>query len=279
MAETLLPISSPLNIRELVCYYHTIQPKCKYKEICSIITTHHSKHVTMSTVKRIYREEGLNRKRNVGNADLKEMAQVGYRQLTECMCLKYGINISKGDVRKTLREVDPDGVDAGKRSVIRRRVYQSHGPGHVYHIDGNDKLKRWGFCIHECVDGFSRKLLWLSVSSSNNNPLIIANFYLQCMKRYKRAPRLLRMDKGRENIYCKDLQVFFTGKDDSFLYAASTRNQCIEAYWSRLKKFRLNWWIDFFTEMVNQSLFCPQLITHEDRPGSKSRAIARVQLA
>ena len=30
-----------------------------------------------------------------------------------------------------------------------------------------------------------------------------------------------------------------------FLYAASTRNQRIEAFWSRIKKFNLSWWIDF----------------------------------
>ena len=69
---------------------------------------------------------------------------------------------------------------------------------------------------------------------------------------------------GTENIYCEDLQVFLTGKDDSFLYAASTRNQRIEAYWSRLKKFRLQWWIQFFTNMVNQGIYRPHLETHQE---------------
>ena len=69
------------------------------------------------------------------------------------------------------------------------------------------------------------------------------------------------MDKGTENIY---LQVFFTGDEDSYIYACSTRNQRIEAYWSRLKKFRLNWWINFFSNMVENGLFRPQMSTHQE---------------
>ena len=43
------------------------------------------------------------------------------------------------------------------------------------HIDNNDQLKRFGFPIHRCIDGFSRKFMWLVVSTSNNDPLVIAN--------------------------------------------------------------------------------------------------------
>ena len=32
------------------------------------------------------------------------------------------------------------------------------------HIEGSEKLKRFGFPIHGCIDGFSRKLVCLVVS-------------------------------------------------------------------------------------------------------------------
>ena len=67
------------------------------------------------------------------------------------------------------------------------------------------------------------------------------------------------MGKGRENIFCEDLQLFLTGKNGSYIYAASARNQRIELFWSTLKKFRTNWWIDFFTRMVNEVVHRPQL--------------------
>ena len=100
-------------------------------------------------MKRILREEGLSRRRNVSDFDLRDairnelstcLSLVGYRQMTESLSVKYGINISKEDVRKALKEVDPIGVDRRRSRVIKRRIYASDGPGHIYHIDGNDKL-------------------------------------------------------------------------------------------------------------------------------------------
>ena len=146
-------------------------------------------------------------------------ALVGYRQMAELVSLKYGVRVAKERVRCTLKRLDPEGVKERSRNVIKRRVYETFGPNDVYHIDGNDKLKIWGFCIHGCVDGFSRKLLWLKVATTNNDPLVIANYYLQHIKTHKIVPNLIRMDKGSENIYCDDLQAFFTGDPNSVQYA------------------------------------------------------------
>ncbi len=119
-----------------------------------------------------------------------------------------------------------------------------------------------GVCIHGAVDGFSPKLLWLKVSPTNNDPLVVANFYLDHIKENGIAPKVVRMDRGTENIYIEDLQVFFTGSQESFLYATSTRNQRIESFWSRLKKYRLSWWINFLDKMQKEILFKSYLETH-----------------
>ena len=141
-------------------------------------------------------------------------------------------------------------------------MYESLGPGHIYHLDGHDKLKRWDLFIHGCVDEFSQKILWLVASSTNNDPVVIRNCFLQCKKKTKIVLVVLGMNKGRGNIFCEDLQLFFTGTDDSYIYATSTRNQRIKSFWSRLKKFCTNWWIGFFTRMVNEGVHRPQLGTH-----------------
>ena len=73
--------------------------------------------------------------------------------------LKYEVNISKGNARFALLHVDPDGVRNRRRNTIKRRVYELKGPGDLYYIDGNDKLKKWWICIHGGIDGFSRTLL------------------------------------------------------------------------------------------------------------------------
>ena len=69
-------------------------------------------------------------------------------------------------------------VERRKHKVIKRRVYESFGPMNTLHMDGNNKLKRFGFPIRGCIDGFSRKLIWLVVSTLNNDPLVIANHFL-----------------------------------------------------------------------------------------------------
>ena len=61
------------------------------------------------------------------------------------------------------------------------------------------KLKRWSLCVHGCVDGFSRKILWLVSSSTNNDPIVIGNCFLQCFCRKQRLYLLFhewaRVDK------------------------------------------------------------------------------------
>ena len=70
------------------------------------------------------------------------------------------------------------------------------------------QLKSFGFTIHGCIDGFNRKLIWLFVSTTNNDPRVVANFYIKTIANLDRAPNTLRMDLGTENVYCEDLQVF-----------------------------------------------------------------------
>lgn len=52
-----------------------------------------------------------------------------------------------------LREMDPVGTRQRKRWRLQRRVYQNKGPNYVWHVDGYDKLRPYGFDIHGCIDG------------------------------------------------------------------------------------------------------------------------------
>ena len=76
--------------------------------------------------------------------------------------------------RKTARQKDPAGVQPKKCRQLHPRRKLSPGPNFVWNIDGHDKLKLYGFTIHECIDGFSRRMLWLKVSASNKMTGILA---------------------------------------------------------------------------------------------------------
>ena len=55
-------------------------------------------------------------------------------------------------MRKGLVNVDPEGVPIRKKKKIKRRTYEANGSFDVLHIDENNKLKRFGFAIHGCID-------------------------------------------------------------------------------------------------------------------------------
>ena len=66
-------------------------------------------------------------------------------------------------IQTLLRDVDPEGTESRRRHRLRRRVYSNPALNYAWHIDGHDKLKPFTFAIHDAIDGYSRKVLWLKV--------------------------------------------------------------------------------------------------------------------
>ena len=64
----------------------------------------------------------------------------------------------------------------------RRRVYRNERPNPAWHADGYDKSKPYGFGIHGCIDGWSRKVLWLLVTRSNSYPDNVASYFWRLLK-------------------------------------------------------------------------------------------------
>ena len=83
---------------------------------------------------------------------------VGYRSVWHALQRK-GIRVPRSVVEEIVRELDPDGIEARKAHRLRRRQYICPGPNKVWHADGYDKIKPFGFPIHGCIDGYSRKIL------------------------------------------------------------------------------------------------------------------------
>eukprot|EP00794_Sanderia_malayensis_P021326 gene21326-23402_t len=148
---------------DLVTYYSNLKTLSN-KEICSLINNNHQRDLTLRQLRYIRKRLGLKRYDKVSFNDLMDIVNneldtsnkhVGYRQMTEFINVKYNISVSKEKVRNIISIVDPDGVEERRRNAIRRRVYQTSGLNDVCHVDGNDKLKKWEFCIHGAVHGFS----------------------------------------------------------------------------------------------------------------------------
>ena len=70
-----------------------------------------------------------------------------------------GMQYSKETIRIALNVLDQKGVSRRKSHRLKRRKYRNKGSNHVWHMDGNDKLRPFGFYVHGCIDGFSRKII------------------------------------------------------------------------------------------------------------------------
>lgn len=116
------------------------------------------------------------------------------------------------------------------------------------------------------IDGYSRRIMWLEVGPSNNNPSIIAKYFIDCICQVNGFPTLVRGDCGTENVYISAIQSYLTGSRNTrlngqlsackgFLYGKSVANQRIEAWWSLLRKSNSSWWMNYFKDMCDSELF------------------------
>ena len=121
------------------------------------------------------------------------------RTLWSLLKVSYLANIKCDVVKILLRELVPDGTKYRKAHGLRRRQYLSVAPNFCLLADGYDKLKLYGLPVHGYVDGFSRKILWLKVSRSNNNAIVPAYFYIETVKKMGFCLQYLRTDCGTEN--------------------------------------------------------------------------------
>lgn len=135
----------------------------------------------------MFRNQGLKRRTdnidvyNTINAVLdvteKSGQCLGYRTIWKRLITNYGLVIQRYKVMELMRVIDPDRVERRKQKRLLRLQYAATGPNFVWHIDGYDKLKPFGFAIHGAIDGFSGRIMWLEVGPSNNSPKIVSRYF------------------------------------------------------------------------------------------------------
>ena len=129
------------------------------------------------------------------------------------LTVNHGLNVDRETVRKMVKVVDPEGVEIRSRRKLTRRKYKAKGPNYIWHMDGYDKLKPFGFCIHGAIDGYSRRILWLEVGPTNNDPRIVAQYYTDTVRQVGGVPCIMRADAGTENVNVAGVQRFLRRED------------------------------------------------------------------
>ena len=75
-------------------------------------------------------------------------------------------------------------------------------------MDGCDKLKPFGFCVHGAIDGYSIRILWLEVGATSNDPSVIAQCFMTCVPGVGSAPQIIRADYRTEIVNVAAIQRF-----------------------------------------------------------------------
>ncbi|CAB4008460.1 cytosolic Fe-s cluster assembly factor nubp1-b-like [Paramuricea clavata] len=78
-----------------------------------------------------------------------------------------GYYVPRRRVRAGINRVDPRNTALRWGALVSRRVYSVPWPNSLWHLDGHHSLIRWGLVIHGCIDGYSRRIIYLVCSSNN----------------------------------------------------------------------------------------------------------------
>ena len=221
----------------------------QYSEVMDFTSDLYNTNMSLRSLHRILRARGLRRRgRFINMQDImteimneinSNGSDKGCRAMHQALTRK-GFAVDKDSVRLALKELDPEGVALRSSHKLRRRKYYAKGPNDIWHLDGNDKLKPYGFSIQGCIGGFSWKMLWLNLSPSNKNRPEIAFYYLNTVSKVGGVPRRMRADRSVENATAAGIQRFLrlnkSHQNCWLLFGKSIANQRIEAWWSSLRK-------------------------------------------
>lgn len=240
------------------------------KEILAVLAQNHGVVISIRTLKRLCQKLRLFRRKNY--TDLEEVAaflqsaitgngRQGYRWL-HLRAIQQGYVVSQDTIRQLVKLLDPDGVAKRRARRLSRRQYRNKGPNALWHMDGYDKLKPYGIAISGCIDGFSRYIVWMEAYTTNNDPKVIADYFVSSTARLGGCPERLRADRGTENGHVENMLIFLRrnhadsfARDRSFLYGRSTANQRIESWWGILRRQSAQFWIDVFQTLQRDGHF------------------------
>lgn len=229
-------------------------------ELLRIANKMHHTQMSMSTFEKILQRNNIRLRNELSDAEVRMLCENaiagpaagrGYRMLQVYIKSQNRVHIGQRRIMEVLREIDPEGVKIRTGNHLRRREYVSHGPNDCWHFDGYDKLSRFGFGITGCVDGYSRKIIWYTVTPANlhRQAATTLSVFVQAVFRTGVLPRITCSDRGTENGW-----VAFVMEHESdstrHMYVTSTRNTRIESFWGQARRMGMYFWINMFKTLA-----------------------------
>ena len=118
--------------------------------------------------------------------------------------------------------MDPANTTLRVGIVVSRRQYSVPWPSSLWHLEGHHSLIRWGFVIHGCIDGFSRRVVFLRCSNNHLSQTVL-QLLLKAIEKDGLWPSRIRMDYGVENILLYNAMVAVRGEGRGSFIAVPLR--------------------------------------------------------
>ncbi|KAF4615590.1 hypothetical protein D9613_012906 [Agrocybe pediades] len=164
-----------------------------------------------------------------------------------------GVHVPLVRVQESLRRVDEIGVNLRWNGTVRRRVYKVRGSNALWHQDGNEKLRPWGFYVHGCVDGHSRLIIYLKCSNSKKAK-VVEGYFMAAVRIYG-WPSRARGDFGTENNGIERQMVNHWGTTHrAYLRGRSIHNVRIERLWRDVRRDTLEFFRTLFLHLESIGL-------------------------
>jgi hypothetical protein len=166
--------------------------------------------------------------------------------------LSQGYRVTREKLRESICRVDPVNRERRRKGAVVRRVYNVYGPHHLWHIDGNHKLiKVFRAVIHGCIDGFTRKIIFLHIHDNNSASTVLSDF-IKAVDKHGVLCERIRTDKGGENIDVARFMLEMRGLNrGSVLTGSSNHNQRIERLWYDVTRKVLFSYKEIFLYYIN----------------------------
>ena len=161
------------------------------------------------------------------------------------------IILQEARANRLLREIDPVGTGRRWALGIQRRAYYVPTANYLWHMDTHHKLIRWNFVTYGCIDGKSRLVTHLGVST-NNEAMTALDYFFSSVIEFG-IPGRVRADGGNEFSHIKR---FMNQIDDTVRFHAgkSVHNQRIERHWKDVFAKVISTYHSTFNHMENYKI-------------------------
>ena len=212
--------------------------------------------ISRDTLYRRRKEENIPEPRTfseISNMDLdiiihnlnQQSAGVLSSQFIQSAVLDLGFHVQRQRIRESIQRTDPLGRYNRWAALIPRSVYSVAGPNSLWHMDGNLKLREYGFVLHAAIDGYSRYLIYLEANLNNRAETVLAAF-LRGVEGVGHIPLRVRADKGSENREVSLWMIVARGENrGSFITGRSVHNQRIERIWREVNRWMTSFHLIF----------------------------------